>query len=220
MGFDSFSMTALVLDLLFTGFIYLGIPLIITAIIFKKTKLVRADIIIIINAVFFFFVLSLIMFLRDGKISSVAAPFIWSGFGFLITKKIYGRNASKCPHCHKYTNTDPCELCGEPFKPLTIPPDKRIANVVLLLDRNGVESDWISFEVYLDNAPYFVSSVKGTRLAIPSGHHEVYYKVRGSKIPVVSFDVFDMNEVITITCMLLDKNHISASITDRSPRIE
>ena len=65
-----------------------------------------------------------------------------------------------------------------------------------------------------------MSSIKGTRLAIPAGSHEVYYKVRGSKIPVMNFDISDMNEVITITCVLLDKNHISASITDRSPRTE
>lgn len=216
----SYGFTTLIIDFLFTAFCYLGIPLILTAIIFKKTKLVRANVVIIINAIIIFIAFSIIAFFQGRSSSNVIAPVFWSGIAFFITRKVYGRNAKKCPHCSKMSNTDPCEFCGEPYKPQQSSPEKKNANVVLILDRNGVESDWISFEVYLDNAPYFVSSENKTLLAIPKGLHEVYYKDHGKKNPVLSFEVFDLNEIITITCVMLDKNHISAYITDHSPQIE
>lgn len=214
----SYGLSSLLIDMLFTAFCYLGIPLIITAIIYKKTKLVRSDIVIIVNALVVFVIFSAIAFLQGRSSSNVLAPFIWSSIAFCIARKKYGRNAKKCTHCHKLSNTDPCEHCGVPYKPQVATSEQRVSNVVLFLDRNGVDFDWISFEVYLDNAPYFVSSETATRLVIPAGKHEVYYKFRGSKRPVLNFEVIDLNEIITITCSLIDKNHISASVTDRSPR--
>lgn len=210
----------IVLDTVITIFFYLAVPLIITSIVFKKTNLVRYRQVIIINAVVIFIIFSVIAFFQGRASSNVFAAFLWPSIAFFIAKKIYGRNAKKCPHCHKLSNTDPCEFCGEDFKPTPQATEKKPANVILKFDKNGVDFEWISFEIFLDDLSWFVSHVKDTRLCLAVGAHDIYYKFHGSKIPVLKFDIPDMNEVITITCMLLDKNHISASITERSPRTE
>lgn len=218
-----FDYGTLVSNFLSTLFFYLGIPLIICGIVFAKKSKVRYKRIIIINAVIMFVIFSIIHYFSGSGIANPVAAVLWSFVASSICKKTFSMKLVECPACGRQFAGDFCTYCGAKLneEPLTASEKNakalEQANCIIRLDLNQIKTEWTTFEIYIDDTPHFISYKKDTCFNLPLSNHQVSYKHRLSKIPVLNFAIGE-NEVVRIVCSLVDKNHITAAVTDRSPK--
>ncbi len=110
----SINFASIFLSLGLTVFFYLAIPLIISALIYKKKQYVRYTRVIIINAIVVFILFSALNYSSGQGVGNTTAALLWSLITFFICRGVYDKKQTACPACKKPSpvESESCLHCG------------------------------------------------------------------------------------------------------------